>query len=79
VLDVRRDRAVAAEEFVLSEQPQIARPRHRMLRCLRRVVRVGQTLRAVGEQIAQLQLSEPGQRQVETAEKLRDLSIGMGS
>jgi hypothetical protein len=29
-LDVRRDSAVAAEETMLPEQPQVARPRHRM-------------------------------------------------
>jgi hypothetical protein len=39
-----------------------------LLRCLRRVVGIGQPLRAVREQIAQLQLAKPGQRQVEAAE-----------
>jgi hypothetical protein len=47
-LDVRRDRAVAAEETMPPEQPQIARLRHRMLRSLRRVVRVRQATVAVG-------------------------------
>ena len=41
-LDVRRDRAVAAEEAMPPEQPQIARLRDRMLRSGRRVVRIRQ-------------------------------------
>ena len=39
-----------------------------MLGSLRRIVGVRKPLRAVGEQIAELQLPEPGQRQVEAAE-----------
>jgi hypothetical protein len=39
-----------------------------MLRCLRRLVGVRQTLRAVRKQIAEFQLAEPRQRQVEAAE-----------
>ena len=41
---------------------------HRMLGSRRRIVGVRQPLRAVREQIAELQLAEPGQRQVEAAE-----------
>jgi len=51
-LDVRRDRAVAAEETVPAEQPQIARLRYRMLRSLGRIIGVRQPLRAVRKQIA---------------------------
>jgi hypothetical protein len=51
-----------------SEQPQIARPRHRMLRSRRRVVGVGKPLRAVSEQIAEFKLAKPGQSKVKPAE-----------
>jgi hypothetical protein len=61
-LDIRRDRAVAAEETVPPQQPQIARLRHRMLRSLRRVVGIRQPLRAVREQIAEFKIAEPRQR-----------------
>ena len=50
------------------EQPQIARPRHRMLGSLRRIVGIRQPLRAVREQIAEFKLAEARQRQVEAAE-----------
>jgi hypothetical protein len=39
-LDVRRDRAVAAEETMPPEDPQITRLRHRVLGSRRRVIRV---------------------------------------
>jgi hypothetical protein len=39
-----------------------------MLGSLRSIVGVRQSLCAVGEQVAELQLAEPGQRQVEAAE-----------
>jgi hypothetical protein len=51
-----------------TEQPQVARPRHRVLRCLRRIIGVRQPLRAVRKQIAELKLAEPRQRQIEAAE-----------
>ena len=66
--DICRDRAVAAEEPMPPEQPQIARLRYGMLGQLRRIVGVRQPLRAVREQIAEFKLAEPGQRQVEAAE-----------
>jgi hypothetical protein len=50
-LDVRRDRAVAAEETMPPEQPQIARLRHRMLGSRRHVVRIRQPLGPLGQQI----------------------------
>ena len=46
--DVRRDRAVATEETMPPEQPQIARLRHRMLGHRRRVVGIRQSLGPVG-------------------------------
>ena len=59
-----------------------------MLRCLRHVVRIGEPLRAVGEQISELKFAESCQRQIEAAtpsclplhacRKMRDLSFGMG-
>src|SRR5580700_5562106 len=61
-LDVRRDRAVAAEEAVPAEEPQIARLRHGMLGSRRRLVRVGETLGPVGHQVLPLGVAEPGQR-----------------
>jgi hypothetical protein len=44
-LDVRRDRAIAAEEAVPPEEPQIARPRNRVLGSLRRA-----SIAGVGDQ-----------------------------
>ena len=67
-LDVRGDRAVAAEEAVPSEQPQIARLRHRMLGHRRRVVRVRQPRGPLGHDVFELELAEPGQRQIKPAE-----------
>jgi len=46
---------------MVPEQPQTARPRHRMLGSLRRVVGVREPLRAVREQIAEFKLAETGQ------------------
>ena len=60
--NVGRHCAVAAEQAMPSEEPQIARLRHRVLRCLRRIVGIRQPLRAVREQIAELKLAEPRQR-----------------
>ena len=48
-IDVRRDRAVAAEETVPPKQPQVARLRHRMLGNRRRIVGIGPTLGPLGE------------------------------
>jgi hypothetical protein len=68
VLDVRRDRAVAAEQTMPPEQPQISRLRHRMLGHRRRVVGVRQPLGPLGQQILQLKIAEPGKRQIKAAE-----------
>ena len=38
VLDVRRDRAVAAEETMAPEEPQIADPRHRVREEIERAI-----------------------------------------
>ena len=67
-LDVRRDRAVAAEETMPPEQPQIARLRHRVLGSRRRVVGVRQPRGPLGQQILQLKIAEPGKRQIKAAD-----------
>ena len=56
-LDVGRDRAVAAEEAMPPEHPQIARLRHRMLGRRRRVVGIRQPLGPVREQRAELDVA----------------------
>jgi hypothetical protein len=61
-LDVRRDRAVAAEETMPPEAPKVTRLRHGMLGSRRRVVGVGQPLGAVGHDVFEFEVPEPGQR-----------------
>ena len=51
-LDVGRHRAVAAEQSVPAEEPQVAGLRDRMLGSLRRLVRVGQSFGPIGEDLA---------------------------
>src|SRR5580704_15462348 len=61
-LDVRRDRAVAAEQTMPPKQPQIARLRHRMLWNRRSIVGVRQAAGAVSHDVFELEVAKPGQR-----------------
>jgi len=63
--DVRRDRAVAAQQPMPPEQPQIAGLRDRVLWNRRSIVGIRQTLGLVREQRAELDLAEAGEREVE--------------
>ena len=58
-LNVGRHCAVAAEETMPPEEPQIARLRHRVLGHRRRVVGIGQTRGLVREQRAELDVMSP--------------------
>ena len=60
--NVGRHGAVAAEETMPPQQPQIARLRHRVLRHRRRVVRVRQAAGAVSHDVFELEIPEPGKR-----------------
>ena len=64
-LDVGRHRAVAAEQPMPPEQPQIAGLRDRVLWNRRSIVGIRQTLGLVREQRAELDLAEAGEREVE--------------
>ena len=57
--------AVAADQAMIAEEPDIARHADRLLRNVGNVVGIGQALRAAAGQRQHLELAEAGQRQVE--------------
>ena len=65
LLDIRRRRAVAAQQPVAAEQPDIARPGHRLRRQLRHLVRIGQPVVLVRAERRDLARRKAGQVEVE--------------
>ncbi len=63
-LDVRGDGAVAAEETVPAEQPQIARLGDRVLGQRRRVVGIGQAFGLVRQERGEFEFAEAGERKI---------------
>jgi broad specificity phosphatase PhoE len=57
--------ATLRARYLRAEEPQIARPRHRMLGSLRRIVGARKPLRAIREQIAEFKLAEAREREFE--------------